>query len=148
MPAINQTRNIFIIGIAVVVAAISIIGCGGNENESSEHVDFGKGTLAGCLKQSGAKFANSAANLQFFSEAEDEGTASKFGFTYDKSVELFVQLWEDNYDPSDWLMWSAQSFDDDMAPVEIVESGAAGSYVAYLFKPTPSQRRAAQRCTA
>jgi hypothetical protein len=138
------------LGCLLVAFAFLLIGCGSGNSEAGDSlgaIDFGDATFASCLKSSGAHFAQSSDDLDFFSVAQDEDAASKFGFSYDRSAELFVELWEDGDDPREWLMWSAQPFDEDMSPDEIVSSGSSGSYVAYMLKPSSRERQAAKDCT-
>lgn len=142
--------NLALLGCISVLAACLFIGCGGGDSEASDSlagVDLDEATLAHCLKSSGAQFARASDELDFFSTAEDEETASKFGFRFDRSAQLFVELWEDGDDPREWLMWSAQRFDEDMSPEQIVSSDSPGSYVAFMLNPSRHERQAAKACT-
>lgn len=131
-----------------VLALLLLPGCGGQDPaDALSDVDFDKATLASCLKASGARFAETSEDLEFFSQAETEDTASLFGFTYDKSAELFVDLWEDGEDPRVWLLWAAQPFEKDMSPFEIVDSAPSRSYVALMLRPSLQEQRAAKTCT-
>lgn len=133
-----------VLGLGVIVF---VLGVRGSENRSSaDGVNLGRTTLAGCLQQSGAEFADSTADLKFFFKAKHAGAASKFGFTYDKSVKLFVQLWKGNEGRAGWLLWSAQPFEGKRGPAGVVKSGPPGSYVAYMRSPTAHERAAASQC--
>lgn len=132
----------------LAVATAFMAGCGGEtESEPLSAVDFSHATLANCLKVAGVDFARSVDDLDFLAEAEAEETASLFASTYDRSAELFVDLWEDGDDSREWLMWAAQPFDQDMSPLEIVGSAPSEAYVAYMQEPTSQQERAVDACT-
>jgi len=147
----SRHRTTFFGTVAAVMAAVVALmaGCGSESSgRSSSAIDFGKTTVASCLRENNAVFAESTGDLEFFSEAEAEETASKFGFFYDESAKLFIELWEDGDDPREWLMWSAQPFEDDESPSGIMESGPSNAYVAFILEPSPSQRRSLKACTA
>lgn len=149
MPTMSRYRNCPSGRISVVFTlAALLVGCGSSSDDNAlSAIDFGKSTLASCLKANDATFADSINDLTFLSRAEAEDTASLFGSAYDYSAKLFVDLWEDGDDPREWLMWSAQPFEEDKSPFEIVETASSGSYVAYALRPTAAQRKALEECT-
>jgi hypothetical protein len=106
------------------------------------------GTIAGCLLDSGATFAESSDELGFLSEAGEEIAKA---FTVDKKSGLIVDLWEkfqERDQPSEWLMWFGQPFGQGRSPFEIAAKSSGGSYVAYVVKPTDAEREAVEGCTA
>lgn len=132
----------------ILLSAVVAFGCSSEgEGDIRNASDF-DGSLARCLEESGAEFADSSGDLKFLSIAESEDTASLFGSTYEESSELFVDLLQDGDDPREWLVWVAQPFDQERSPFEIAESGSNDSFVAYALEPTPEQRRELKDCTA
>jgi hypothetical protein len=125
-----------------------LLGCGtdGPSNTQSG-IDFTGNTLAKCLKDNGAKFAVDAGELDFFSAAETEDSASMFATYLDRPTKLFVQQWRDGEDPREWLLWQAQPFNEERLPVEIVESPSSESYVAYVESPSQDQEQSLESCT-
>lgn len=134
--------------IMFMLLATFVAGCGnGMDRNRLNSIDFTKGTLASCLKASGAEFAVSKKDLDFLSQAESEDMVSLFGSTFEESTKLFIDLWEDSDNVREWLMWSAQPFNEDKSPFEIVDSSPSESYVAYMLNPTQQERRTAVSCT-
>ncbi|MDX6602091.1 MAG: hypothetical protein QOF13_1293 [Solirubrobacterales bacterium] len=124
-------------------------GCGSSDGSGAlAEVDFGKPTFASCLRVNGASFAESTDDLAFFSKAEAEDTASKFGFTADESAKLLIQLYEDGEDPRVWLLWTGQPLGEQKSPLEIVEAAPSKGYVAYVLHPSVAQRHAIKGCTS
>jgi hypothetical protein len=142
----KQQSNFTLIVVALLTALLQ--ACGGSSSDGTSSVDFSDSTLASCLKQNGATFAKEPEELSFFSQAEDEDTASMFATTYDESTKLFVQIWKDGDDPREWLMWQAQSFDKSLSPEAIVEDGPEGSYVAFALKPSEGEKSALESCAS
>lgn len=134
----------------ILVITIGLLsGCNSDSSTADRSdLDLSDGTIAGCLMDSGATFAESSDELGFLSEANEEIAKA---FTFDKKADLIVDLWEkfqERDQPSEWLMWFGQPFGQGESPFEIADKGADGSYVAYVLKPTDAERRAVEGCTA
>jgi hypothetical protein len=143
----NRMRLKICVSVSLAIASALLMACGnGSQENALNAVDHGKGTLASCLKNRGAKFAQSRDELTFFSDAQVQDTASNFGIAWDESAELFVDRWEDGEDPRTWLLWAAQPFDQEKSPLEIADSATSGSYVAFVLNPTASQRQSLEDC--
>jgi hypothetical protein len=142
-----QSRWSSAAGIAVL-ASIVLANCGSKDDpDGTTGIARSKSALARCLANNGATFAESADELAFLAQAETNETASLFASTYEEATGLFVDLWMDDYGPPDWLMWVAQPFQEERSPVEVAESDAADSYVAYALRPTRAERRELKKCT-
>ena len=144
----NRIRTVYLV-FGVLALALSI-GCGSSTSSNPpalDQVDFGKATVAYCLKANGASFADSINDLAFFTEAEEEETASKFGFTADEAANLLIELYEDGEEPRTWLLWTGQPFGEQKSPQEIIETAPSEGYVAYVVRPSSSERRRLSDCT-
>ena|ERR1700704_51236 len=151
MPTMMRTYWSVLLCVGGLIVSVTLFAaCGGSRNEErSAAINFGKATVASCLKNGGASFANSTDELDFLSQAEDNEEVSKFGFAYDKAAKVVVNVWnkaqfEDQ--PSEWTLWIGQPFGDQRSPVEIVDSNAPRSYVAFVVRPRPAARRQVNSC--
>jgi hypothetical protein len=150
MSTMSKCRNFVGAALVVLLAATLPVGCGGSDSRHPDNplsqVDFGKSTIANCLKTHGAFFAVSTNDLAFFSQAEADDTASKFGFAAEESAGLLVELYEDGEDPREWVVWAIQPLGEQKSPSEIVEDAPSKGYVAYSLQPSNSQRKALEGC--
>lgn len=148
MPRLSRNRMAFSVVLTSFVIGAMLLGCGsGGSGDTGSDIDFADNTLAKCLKDNGAKFAADTGELDFFSAAESDDSASMFATYLDRPTKLFVQQWRDGEDPREWLLWQAQPFDEERTPAEIVESPSSESYVAYAESPNPSQEQSLESCT-
>jgi hypothetical protein len=142
--------------VALAIVAIAFTACSSSRgdqaaNSSSNHsseVNFAKPTLARCLRDSGAVFADSPDQLAFLEKAEAEDAVTPYAFAYDKATRLSIELWSKapNNDKREWLMWIGQPLEQEMSPKEIVRSAPSRSYVAYAIRPSLVKRRALEGC--
>ena len=156
----DGTLNLLKHGDAIVfaIAAILFVGCAtssSNQASNSDSIDqtakvnFSKLTVARCLRNGGATFAQSADQLGFLSQAEAHDMVTPYGFAYDRAAKLFIDLWSKaRYrDHREWLMWIGQPFNQEKSPIEIVNSPPSKSYVAYAIRPDSAQRHTLKGCT-
>lgn len=149
-------RLISMLTAVLVIALTSYVGCANsrgdqvdsNRNQTSK-VDFGKSTVARCLRNNRTTFAASADQLAFLLEAEAHDMVTPYAFAYDQAAKLSIEMWSKApyKDKREWLMWIGQPFEQEMSPLEIVNSPPSRSYVAYVIRPAPGQRRALEGCT-
>jgi hypothetical protein len=146
----SKNSKFGIVALVTLFAVAQVVGCGSNSDPSNalSEVDFSKSTFASCLKANGTAFAESTDDLEFFSKAESEDTASKFGFTADESAKLLIEFYEDGEDPREWLLWTGQPLGEQESPLEIVDSAPSKGYVAYALNPSGAERRALEGCSA
>jgi hypothetical protein len=148
MPIMNRNNAVFSAALTSFALGILLLGCGSDGSSNAESdVDFSGNSLAKCLRDNGAKFATDAGELDFFSSAEADDSASMFATYLDRPTKLFVQQWKDGEDPREWLLWQAQPFNKDKTPIEIVDSPSSESYVAYAKSPSRSQKQSLEACT-
>lgn len=147
----NQDLHIKLVSFVVGLGCTVLLSACGSSDEIDRTVavDFGKSTIASCLKAGHASFARSADELGFLFDAEADEEVSKHGLAYDKAAKIVVNVWskvtfEDQ--PSEWIMWIGQPFEERRSPNEIVEAHPPNSYVAYTIKPSASQRRKIESC--
>jgi hypothetical protein len=146
----SMSWNNAVLSLVVTSLALGVVllGCGSDGSDGTQSdIDFTGNSLAKCLKDHGATFATDVDELDFFSAAEADDSASMFATYLDRPTELFVQQWRDGEDPREWLLWQAQPFDEERTPAEIVESPTSESYVAYAESPSGSQEKSLESCT-
>jgi hypothetical protein len=154
----NSVKSLCALVIVLAIAATLFIGCAtsnGNQASNSDSsdqtakVNFSKLTVARCLRNGGATFAQSADQLSFLAQAEAHDMVTPYGFAYDRTAKLFIELWSKaRYrDHREWLMWIGRPFNQKKSPFEIVNLSPSKSYVAYAIRPDPAQRRTLKSCT-
>jgi len=117
-------------------------------NEAGD-VDFSEATVANCLKEGGAEFAESVDELGFYSKASMAEEVSGAGYIHDDEVaDLVINVWTEESDgkPPEWIVWVAQPYLQHKRLEQIVDTDPPRSYVAYAFRPSPSNRRQLESC--
>lgn len=85
----------------------------------------------------------------FLSKSESEEAVSKNGLYYDKETKQLVRQWNAatfERQPPEWTIWFGQSIETDLSPIELVEKQPAGSFVVFVDRPTPQQRKVTKAC--
>jgi hypothetical protein len=127
-----------------------LVACGRGDNESREStISFDQSTVASCLKQGEARFANSADELDFLYAAESNDEVSKVGFAQDGTGKIVIDTWHKatfEGRPPEWTIWIGHPFGEPSSPGEIANSGSSNSYVAYSVRPSKQQRAELEKC--
>ncbi len=138
-------------GAALAATALALIaaGCGGSSDASAEmQLTPAQTPTVRCISRAGARIAQSADDLQFFFDAQEQGAAEHPSTIFTNSWTVAVARWKNVPGTPDLRVWAAQRLHSgDLSTVrKLVTEWPRGAYVAYLRGRHPRVVQAVEDC--